>query len=219
MARKTKSETQKTIEGILDAAEFVFVEKGVASTTMADLAARAGVSRGAVYGHFEDKMQVCIAACARAMATTAAIHPPQPDRPALTTLMDWGLNYLRCVHTPSSLRRALEILYVKCELSPEYQPLIRIRLAWEKMTQRATALLLRRAVDSGELPADLNKPLANAYLQSMLTGVSTNLWFSGLDQPGCWQQAEKLLAIAIQTLQVAPQFHLPAPPTSSGTHT
>ncbi|GAA17575.1 probable transcriptional regulator [Pseudomonas aeruginosa NCMG1179] len=50
MARKTKEESQKTRDGILDAAERVFLEKGVGTTAMADLADAAGVSRGAVYG-------------------------------------------------------------------------------------------------------------------------------------------------------------------------
>ncbi|HGY3917735.1 TPA: TetR family transcriptional regulator, partial [Pseudomonas aeruginosa] len=49
MARKTKEESQKTRDGILDAAERVFLEKGVGTTAMADLADAAGVSRGAVW--------------------------------------------------------------------------------------------------------------------------------------------------------------------------
>ncbi|TEM58333.1 TetR family transcriptional regulator [Pseudomonas aeruginosa] len=58
MARKTKEESQKTRDGILDAAERVFLEKGVGTTAMADLADAAGVSRGAVYGHYKNKRAV-----------------------------------------------------------------------------------------------------------------------------------------------------------------
>ncbi|MGN6056860.1 TetR family transcriptional regulator, partial [Pseudomonas aeruginosa] len=60
MARKTKEESQKTRDGILDAAERVFLEKGVGTTAMADLADAAGVSRGAVYGHYKNKIEVCL---------------------------------------------------------------------------------------------------------------------------------------------------------------
>ncbi len=66
MARKTKEESQKTRDGILDAAERVFLEKGVGTTAMADLADAAGVSRGAVYGHYKNKIEVCLAMCDRA---------------------------------------------------------------------------------------------------------------------------------------------------------
>lgn len=42
MARKTKEESQRTRDRILDAAEHVFLSKGVASTTMSDIADHAG---------------------------------------------------------------------------------------------------------------------------------------------------------------------------------
>ena len=44
MARKTKEESQRTRDRILDAAEHVFMS-GVANTTMGDIADHAGVSR------------------------------------------------------------------------------------------------------------------------------------------------------------------------------
>lgn len=55
MARKTKAEAQETRHQILDAAEFVFLRQGVARTSLQDIAEAAGVTRGAVYWHFENK--------------------------------------------------------------------------------------------------------------------------------------------------------------------
>ncbi|MET5012420.1 TetR family transcriptional regulator, partial [Burkholderia pseudomallei] len=52
MARKTREESLNTKNRILDAAELVLQEKGVGQTAMADIAEPAGMSRGAVYGHF-----------------------------------------------------------------------------------------------------------------------------------------------------------------------
>jgi TetR/AcrR family acrAB operon transcriptional repressor len=52
MARKTKEEAQETRNAILDAAELVFQEHGVSHTSLAEIAAAAGVTRGAVYWHF-----------------------------------------------------------------------------------------------------------------------------------------------------------------------
>jgi TetR/AcrR family acrAB operon transcriptional repressor len=40
---------------LLDAAELVFSEKGVSRTSLNDIAAAAGVSRGAIYWHFKNK--------------------------------------------------------------------------------------------------------------------------------------------------------------------
>ena len=55
MARKTKEEAQETRNAILDAAELVFQEHGVSHTSLAEIAAAAGVTRGAVYWHFANK--------------------------------------------------------------------------------------------------------------------------------------------------------------------
>lgn len=55
MVRRTKEEAQETRSQILEAAEQAFYERGVARTTLADIAARAGVTRGAIYWHFSNK--------------------------------------------------------------------------------------------------------------------------------------------------------------------
>ena len=55
MARKTKEEAEQTRLRILAAAEAVFCRRGVAATTLHDIACQAGVTRGAVYWHFSNK--------------------------------------------------------------------------------------------------------------------------------------------------------------------
>lgn len=50
-----QSRSQRTQESLLDAAELLFSEKGAEATSVADVAARAGCSVGAVYHHFRDK--------------------------------------------------------------------------------------------------------------------------------------------------------------------
>jgi AcrR family transcriptional regulator len=50
-----QSRSQKTQELLLDAAEALFSEKGADATSVADVAAQAGCSVGAVYHHFRDK--------------------------------------------------------------------------------------------------------------------------------------------------------------------
>ncbi|TKB50817.1 TetR family transcriptional regulator [Ferrimonas aestuarii] len=55
MARKTKAEAEKTRELLLDTALKLFSEKGVANTTLAQIATACGMTRGAIYWHFDDK--------------------------------------------------------------------------------------------------------------------------------------------------------------------
>ena len=55
MARRTKEDAQATRAAVLDAAERVFLRRGVTRTSLAEIAQAAGVTRGAIYGHFKDK--------------------------------------------------------------------------------------------------------------------------------------------------------------------
>jgi AcrR family transcriptional regulator len=55
MVRRTKEDAEKTKEMLLDAAELVFLEQGVASASLNAIAQAAGVTRGALYWHFENK--------------------------------------------------------------------------------------------------------------------------------------------------------------------
>jgi len=55
MARRTKEDALATRNSLLDAAEHVFQAQGVSATSLSDIAAKAGTTRGAIYWHFKDK--------------------------------------------------------------------------------------------------------------------------------------------------------------------
>ncbi|MDQ6620941.1 MAG: TetR family transcriptional regulator [Pseudomonadota bacterium] len=58
MARRTKEESARTRGAIITAAREVFQHRGVAHTTIEQIAEAAGVTRGAFYFHFPDKTAV-----------------------------------------------------------------------------------------------------------------------------------------------------------------
>ncbi|UVE18374.1 TetR family transcriptional regulator [Pseudomonas sp. LS44] len=53
--RRTKEEAEKTRCTLLQAAEQLFLERGVSNTSLEQIARHAGVTRGAVYWHFQNK--------------------------------------------------------------------------------------------------------------------------------------------------------------------
>ncbi|MBP7452453.1 MAG: TetR family transcriptional regulator [Ottowia sp.] len=61
MARRTKEDAQATRTALLDAAEHVFLQCGVARTSLAEIAQAAGLTRGAIYWHFKDKSDLFMA--------------------------------------------------------------------------------------------------------------------------------------------------------------
>ncbi|MDQ6438088.1 TetR family transcriptional regulator [Mesorhizobium sp. LHD-90] len=59
--RRTKEDSEQTWSAILDAAERLFSEKGIAATTLETISRAAGVTRGAFYWHFKDKSDLMAA--------------------------------------------------------------------------------------------------------------------------------------------------------------
>lgn len=55
MARRTKEDAEATRHKLLDAAQAVFYERGVAGASLAEVAKAANLSRGAIYWHFQNK--------------------------------------------------------------------------------------------------------------------------------------------------------------------
>ena len=58
MPRRTQAFAQATRSALLDAAERVFERQGVARASLEAIAREAGVTRGAVYGHFRNKIDL-----------------------------------------------------------------------------------------------------------------------------------------------------------------
>jgi TetR/AcrR family acrAB operon transcriptional repressor len=116
MVRKTKEEAQATRERILDAAEHLFHAQGVSATSLQDVAAGAGVTRGAVYWHFSDKADLFNAMMDR-VCLPMEVPGTLADRhaPAQQTLRAHLLGILRQVAEDEQVGRVFEIATRKIE--------------------------------------------------------------------------------------------------------
>lgn len=65
--RKTKEETEVSIEKILNAAEKVFLQRGYSAARIEEIAKKAGMSKGGIFWHFENKAALFKAICQRAI--------------------------------------------------------------------------------------------------------------------------------------------------------
>ncbi|AIC29062.1 TetR family transcriptional regulator protein [Rhizobium etli bv. mimosae str. IE4771] len=88
MSRSNRERTEQTRQALIDAGRRIFVEKGYAETATPEIVAAAGVTRGALYHHFEDKkalFQAVIKCEAQDVAKTieASSAPKQGPRAAL----------------------------------------------------------------------------------------------------------------------------------------
>ncbi|WP_205729102.1 TetR family transcriptional regulator [Ferrimonas sediminicola] len=121
MARKTKAEAEKTRQLLLDSAMRLFSEKGVVKTTLAQIAADAQMTRGAIYWHFEDKADLLHALFERSIT-------PEAER-LWRTMTEEGADPLECLlkashafwlemNSESTLKQVM-MLYNQAEQVPE----------------------------------------------------------------------------------------------------
>ncbi len=173
MVRKTREGAAATREALLDAAEFVFRAKGVARATLADVAQAAGVTRGAVYWHFNDKSEILAALCERAALPMESMIAccGAAGMPALDVLRDNAAGVLVHLARDARTQAVFDVLFNKCEDTDKSAPTLeRQRFSDESCRARVIGLL-DRAVTEGALPPDTDVALAAAMLKAFMLGL------------------------------------------------
>ena len=174
MARHSKEEAQETRERILDAAIQVFHEHGVSRPSLSEIAKLAGVTRGAIYGHFTNKADLFNNLCDRirlpAEALCDDISRRNRDNP-LGELREHWLALFREVDENRDWQRIMEIVFHRCELVTESGAIRERMLQGRSNGDRQIQALLDRAVAVGQLPETLDTEVASALIHSSLIGV------------------------------------------------
>jgi TetR/AcrR family transcriptional regulator, acrAB operon repressor len=174
MARKTKIEAAITREQLLDAAEYVFRERGVSHTSLAEVAAAAGVTRGAVYWHFKDKADLFEAMCERAtlpldLLLSEAASSPCAD--PLAVLRDLAIGVLTSLATDARAQAVFEVIFHKTELTGELASVAGQREGERRQCVTNIQRLLKQAVAMGQLPAETDTDLTGRLLHACVGGI------------------------------------------------
>jgi TetR/AcrR family transcriptional regulator, acrAB operon repressor len=136
MARRTKEDALATRHSLLDAAERVFQAKGVSRSSLGDIAAAAGTTRGAIYWHFQDKADLFNAMMERVtLPMEEALGAATLDRAdPLPALRGTLAAVLEKIAEDSQMHRVLEIATHKVEYVDELwairQRHVRVRNEW-----------------------------------------------------------------------------------------
>jgi len=183
--RRTKQESERTRQDIIGAARRVFARQGVTRTTFEEIAAAAGVTRGAIYWHFADKTELFFA-----MREQVAL--PMIDRIDLALLSANGsdalagierflLGILEALEGDAAARQTFQIMGFKCEYVGEFER----ELALQRLRTSELLAKLRqaygRARRAGQLRTGLRPSVAALETCSFVIGL-TRLWL--LDSKG-----------------------------------
>lgn len=107
--RTNHDRTEKTRAALLAAARSLFIEKGYAETSTPEIVAAAGITRGALYHHFEDKRDLFRAVVTdEARQLARAIEDGALDKQApLEALVAGSTAYLDAMQAPGRTRLLL----------------------------------------------------------------------------------------------------------------
>ncbi len=177
MARRTKEEALETRNALLDAAERVFSEKGVARTSLTDVATVAGVTRGAVYWHFKDKADLLNAMLRRVtlpMEEASLASGDDPIEDPLGHVRSCLINVLKRTATDAQSRRVFEIVFHKCEfiddMAPARDRCVAMRAGYLSEIERD----LRNAIKKGQLPRGVRPRSAAIAMHALIDGLISN---------------------------------------------
>lgn len=172
--RRTKEEAENTRTAILTAAELLFLKKGVSHTSLEQIARQAGVTRGAVYWHFQNKAHLFheMLNQVRLPAEQIAkqISQCDPNNPII------GLRYL-CTEVLLSVgsnerkRRIFTILLHRCEFTDDLREAEQRHEAFINEFMALCEQLFSEPATAKRLHPDISPRMAAVALHAMLLGL------------------------------------------------
>lgn len=180
MARKTKQQALETRNHIIDAAIARFSEHGVSKTSLADIAAAAGVTRGAIYWHFKNKTDLLNEIWAQSESGLEDLESEYqlkyPSDPL--SVMKAMVSYVLEATAVDKRRRALlEIIFHKCEFVGEMTTLQMMQQTLYLECYEKIEDVLRQCIAVGQMPADLDTRRAAIVMRGYITGIMENWLF------------------------------------------
>ena len=174
MARKTKLEALETRERLLDAGEVVFRQRGVTRTSLAEIAAAAGVTRGAVYWHFKDKAALFHAMCDRATLPLDALFARAGETASsepLETLRALCVGALQRLAVDARTQVVFEVIFHKTEMVDELADMAASHESGRCQCLDQIEAIIKRCAEKGELARDVDPALAAQGLNALMVGI------------------------------------------------
>jgi TetR/AcrR family acrAB operon transcriptional repressor len=206
MARRTKEEALETRTRILDAAERVLHGRGVANSSLEEIAAAAKVTRGAIYWHFKDKAELFDAMMQRVVMPAECLLDGAGDdgiADPLSVLRRTTIDVLVRTARDKRMQRVFEIAYHKCEYVGDAEGVRERHIASQNECMKSIEAGFRACVAAGQIPRSVNPRVAAIGSMSLVSGLIAN-WVLDPSSFPLARHAEALVDIYFRGLVAAP---------------
>ena len=196
--RRTKEEAARTRQDILKSALIVFGEIGFSAATLTQIAAEAGVTRGAIYWHFDNKAELYNTLIENYSAYGAAIGEQAiaDGGSFVDILRRIFVRQLQAVEEDPDLRAIMEIHLFKTGLDPELQTALLQKIQSGQALLEGISAAMSMGIAAGELRADIDPlEMARAFL-AFQNGL-IYLWLLSPDSFSLRASAESMAEILV----------------------
>ena len=192
--KRRKEDADQTRDALLRAALSVFSTKGYTSSTLADIATTANVTRGALYHHFSGKAELF-----NTLLQQAIDQPSQIVQLALTEggtfleiIQRVFVQQIVAVETDPIYRATVELVMFKLESNPELEP-AKVLLA---RGRQASLELLERSFKDGQRSGSVRKNLKPLELARLFLALQIGLFHVWSSQPNSFDLERSAKAAA-----------------------
>lgn len=203
MARKTKEDAQQTRELLLNSAEKLFSENGVANTSLQEIALAAGLTRGAIYWHFQNKHDLINALWDRVKLPLEAAFEKVEKSCTLSPLARIQMRsstVLKNMANDPAMRNLATILLLKCEYTEKSDNMRSMFLMRRYECMSMITEDFKAAIAAGELPAALDVHFAAIGLISVIDGLCFH-WLMNPANFALEQKADSYINTYLQGLK------------------
>lgn len=197
--RKTKDDAEITRQKILDSAMIVFTKAGYANARLEDIAAEAGVTRGAVYHHFGGKPEVYTALVNERFqeANTAFSDIMSSNKTPEEMLKALIVENLSLLEKSEEYRKIQELVLFKTSYLPELEEGMQYKIKSTYATLGCIEEIVRKGIELGQFDKSLNPRAVAITALGLFGGVST-LWLLDCSMFSAQEYAGKVAEIFIK---------------------
>jgi AcrR family transcriptional regulator len=177
--KRTKEEADQTRQALLDAALVTFSRKGFAAARLEEIAEAAKVTRGAIYHHFENKLDLYLTLMQEASqrggtAIQRAISEGGSFVEICTHILVYSLSLLEDDH---QFREVMALSLSSSEQASELSPIAKMRQEQSKALVEGIAAYMQQGVAQGLLRPDVDALTAARAFLAYQNGL-ISLWLA-----------------------------------------